>query len=69
MINPLFSSNLFYFLKFISFERERERERDRKKAWGGGGAERRRDRIPSRLHTISPEPDVGLELTHCEITT
>ena len=34
-----------------------------------GGAERRRDRIPSRLRTISTEPDVGLELTNCEIMT
>ena len=29
-----------------------------------GGAERRRDRIPSRLCTISVEPDAGLELTN-----
>ena len=28
----------------------------------GGGAERRRERIPSRFHTASAEPDVGLEL-------
>ena len=33
-----------------------------------GGAERR-DRIPSRLHTSSTEPDVGLELTNREIRT
>ena len=32
-----------------------------------GGAEGRRDRIPSRLHTVSTEPNVGLELTNCEI--
>ena len=30
--------------------------------------ERERERITSRLHTVSPEPDVGLELTNCEIT-
>ena len=32
-----------------------------------GGAER--DRIPSRLHAVSTEPDVGLELTNCAIMT
>ena len=55
----------------ISFERERERERQRERerlSTSRGGAERRRDRIPSRLHGISAEPDVGLELTNNEIT-
>ena len=32
-------------------------------------AERRKDRIPSRPHAISAEPNVGLELTNCEIVT
>ena len=27
------------------------------------------ERIPSRLHTVSAEPDVGLGLTNCEIMT
>ena len=31
--------------------------------------ERERQRIPSRLCTVSVEPDVGLELTNCEIVT
>ena len=35
----------------------------------GGGAERGRERIPSRLHAVSAEPDVGLKLTNREITT
>ena len=35
----------------------------------GGGAEREEESIPSRLHTVSTEPDAGLELTNCEITT
>ena len=35
----------------------------------GRGRERRRGRIPSRLHTVSAEPDVGLELTSQEIMT
>ena len=29
----------------------------------GRGAERERERIPSKLHTVSTEPDVGLEPT------
>ena len=44
--------------KFIYFERERERERTS----GGRAGREGRERIPSRLHTTSPEPDVGLEL-------
>ena len=31
--------------------------------------ERGRERIPSRFHTISTEPYVGLDLTNCENTT
>ena len=35
-----------------------------------GRAERRgRERIPSRLRTVSAEPDTGLELVNCEIMT
>ena len=51
---------------FIYFETEREI---------GGGAERERGRgrerkrIPSRLHTVSTEPDAGLEFTNREIMT
>ena len=32
----------------------------------GRGVERRRERIPSRLCTVSTEPDMGLELMNCE---
>ena len=50
------------FLKlFIYFEIERERAHAHT---SGGGAERRRDRLSSRFHAISAEPDVGLELTN-----
>ena len=35
----------------------------------GRERERERERIPSRLLTVSTEPDVGLELTNCEIMT
>ena len=33
---------------------------------GGGGTEREGERIPGRLHVVSAEPNVGLELTNCE---
>ena len=36
---------------------------------GKGQRERGRERIPSRLHTDSTEPDTGLELTIREIMT
>ena len=45
---------------FIYFEREYEQ---------GRGRERGRARIPSRLHAVSAEPNVGLELTNCKIMT
>ena len=51
----------------------REREREEREREGarvlheGGQRERKRERIPSRLHTVSGEPDVGLELTNCDI--
>ena len=34
-----------------------------------GGTERGRERIPSRLHIVSAEPDAGLKPTNCEIVT
>ena len=34
-----------------------------------GEGERKRERIPSRVHAISAEPDAGLELTNPEIMT
>ena len=53
---------------FIYFERERESEHK----WGRGRErERERDRqkIPSRLGSVCPEPNVELELTNCELMT
>ena len=39
----------------------------------GSGAERERERgserIPSRFHTVSTEPDVGLERTNHDVVT
>ena len=36
---------------------------------GEGQREREKERIPSRLHIVSAEPDVGLELMNHEIMT
>ena len=50
----------------------RERERERESACTlGRSRERRgeRERIPSRLHLIGAEPNVGLEPTICETIT
>ena len=37
--------------------------RDRKREMGEG------EGIPSRVHTVSTEPDAGLDLMNCEIMT
>ena len=47
---------IFFFRDLDSGEREREEEKER-------------DRLLSRFHTVSTGPDVGLELTNCEIMT
>ena len=57
---PTYNYNFFNVYLFILKEREWESTSE-------GGAGRRRDRIPSRLHAVSAEPDVGLKLTNCEI--
>ena len=51
------------FFKFLFiFERERE-------SASREGAEEDRVRTPSRLHTVSGKPDVGLKPMNCEIMT
>ena len=35
----------------------------------GRGRERGKERIPSRLHAVSAEPNTGLDLTNHEIMT
>ena len=55
------------FFNVYLFLRERERQK-----MSGGGAEREGDtesQVGSRLRAVGPEPDVGLELTDCEIMT
>ena len=54
------------FILFILKENESESERECEQ---GKGRERGRERIPSRLHTVSVEPNMGLEPTNCEIMT
>ena len=52
---------------FILVLRERERQ-----SGSGGGAKREGDvecEAGSRLRAVSTEPDVGLELTNCEVIT
>ena len=51
---------------FIDREGERETERENDQA---GEGHRDRQRIPSRLHTASTEPNAGLKLTNREIMT
>ena len=54
------------FCLFICFEREREHTQVLEQ---GRGREKERERILSRLHTVSTEPDMGLELMNHEIVT
>ena len=54
---------------FILREREREREFTCLQAGRGRGREGERERIPSRLHAVSTEPDVGLKPLNREIMT
>ena len=53
---------LFIYFLLVYFERDRESE------WGRG-REGGRERIPSRLHVVSAEPNKGLEPTNREILT
>ena len=58
---------VYFFFNVYLFLRETERERVRA---GKGQRERGNETgIPSRLWVVSAEPDVGLELTSCEIMT
>ena len=45
------------------------REREKERAQAGEGEGCGRERIPSRIRTVSTEPDAGLKLTNCEIKT
>ena len=52
-----------FFKVYLFICREKDREHEQ-----GRGRERGRERIPSRLHVVSTEPDAGLELTNWEVT-
>ena len=52
--------SFWVFLMLFVFERGRARERENRQR-------ERRERIPSRLYTVSAKPDTGLELTNHEI--
>ena len=58
----------FFFFFLIYLERESEHTHVCVNT-GKEGAERRRDRILSRLSTVSTKPNSGLELTNPEIMT
>ena len=51
-----------FFLSLLIYLRERERV-------GEGQGRRERERVLSMLHTVSTEPDTGLELSNHEIMT
>ena len=50
----------FFLSLFIYFEREHMQA-----CMNRGGAEREGERILSRLHAVSVDPAVGLDLTNC----
>ena len=57
-----FFLNVYLFILRKREEKEREREQGRDR-------EKERERIPTSLHAVSAEPDMGLDLTNCEIMT
>ena len=65
-VSQIFGVTFFCLFNLFIFEREKERGRESK--WGKGRG-RRRERIPSRVCTVSRKPDVGLKFTHQEIMT
>ena len=60
----IYIHNICIYFKFVYLERKRGCAGEQEK-----GRERRRERIPSRLHAVSTEPNVGLDPTNCEIMT
>ena len=53
---------IYFATVFIYFEQERIQS-------GTGQTERQRERIPGRLHTVSTEPNMGLDPQNHEIMT
>ena len=63
-LKQFFFLNVYLFLRESEWDRGRDRGRE-----GGRERERERERISSKLHEVSAEPDMGLELTNREIMT
>ena len=61
-VTELTNFNGIFNVYLFIFRRERERERER-------AGEGQRERIPSRLCTVSPGPDAGLKFINHEIMT
>ena len=59
---------MLLFFNFIYLFGDRESVCVHRRGRGREG-EGETERIPSRLHTVSAEPDAGLELTNYEIMT
>ena len=62
MLNQLSHPDVPMFVYFWETEKEGAHKR-------GGGAEREGQRIPSRLHSVSTELNMGLNPTNHETTT
>ena len=56
----------FFFLSLLIL---RETAKEHARTQAREGRERGRERIPSRFHTVSAEPDTGLDLTNDGIMT
>ena len=62
-------SRFYYFFKCLFILRKRKREWAWECAREQGRGRERTERIPSRLHAVSTEPNVGLGFMNCEIMT
>ena len=58
-----------FFLKLINFEKEREHVQERGRQRGRERESQAGSVPPVNMEPISAEPDMGLELTSCEIRT
>ena len=57
---------LFFFNVYLLWERK---DYTYAPEYEQGGSEKCGERIPSRFHTFSTEPDMGLDLKNCKIMT
>ena len=66
-LETFFKKCLFIYV-FLR-ERETDRDTERERVWEGQRERERRERISSRLRTISADPNMGLRLINLEIMT